>query len=254
MARSAWLRRALVLAWAGLATLVAGRAEGQALTDLLDDGSAIGAWVRVLTVTPEWIVLQNEFGQQLPVAVGDIDLFVMRWPTDPSRVTLTALLEAVGIANGANQMMTGHVDVFDGPSLQFASPVYQPVFGYGRTAIPKGVNQLWNLRDPIQKRFLQWNGIIIPPLPGEDDIPLRLRVVGPMVGANPLMIGTPVGGQPVIVEPAPSFTMTLVTPGSVSYVRPGDLAYIEPSAVGPKGLALGQLVIYKAMPFDQFVP
>src|SRR4051794_36633203 len=39
-----------------------------------------GAWGEVINATSRWIVIQNHQGQQFPIAVDDIQEFLIRWP------------------------------------------------------------------------------------------------------------------------------------------------------------------------------
>src|SRR5438874_1362942 len=45
-----------------------------------------GEWAEVVTVTAKWMVLMNQQGQQFPVAINNIGLFVIRWPTTLDKV------------------------------------------------------------------------------------------------------------------------------------------------------------------------
>src|SRR5271157_3573526 len=40
-----------------------------------------GAWGEVINVTARWLVVQNHSGQQFPIAIDDIQEFLIRWPT-----------------------------------------------------------------------------------------------------------------------------------------------------------------------------
>ena len=44
-----------------------------------------GAWGEVINVTSRWIVVQNHSGQQFPIAIDDIQEFLIRWPTSIER-------------------------------------------------------------------------------------------------------------------------------------------------------------------------
>lgn len=203
-----------------------------------------GGWGRVLTVTDKWLVLENEDGQQFPVAFDAIRLFVMRWPTSPERISPDALIEASGLDLGSRRVQTDHVDVYEGSARNMVSPTYLPIIGYNRVV---------TLFDIEQQNLLGINYQYML-LPGEELMPARLHVVGPPAGVFPLAIG--VGGNgAVAVVPMPSgLTMTQVTEGVPSYVQPGDLAFVAPvlSRSTPRSLAVDQLVVYKAIPLDQF--
>lgn len=238
--------------------LLVGWSAGRAAAQVLPDQSlstrrsglrtlhlpASGGWGRVLTVTDKWLVLENEQGQQFPVAFDAINLFVMRWPTSPARISPNALIEATGLDLGARRLRTNHVDVYEGAARNMVTPTFVPIIGYGRvfTAFDReqqntlGINYYYSL------------------LPGEEQMPARLHVVGPPVSTVPLAIG--IGGNGTVgVFPMPGgLTMTQVTEGVPSLIRPGDMAFVSPvlSRSTPRSLALNQLVVYKAMPIDQF--
>ncbi len=203
-----------------------------------------GGWGRVLTVTEKWLVLENEDGQQFPVAFDSINLFVMRWPTSPERISPTALLEVTGLDLGSRRVRTNHVDVFDGAARSMVTPTFLPIIGYGRVV---------TLFDMEQQRTLGINYHYML-LPGEERMPARLHVVGPPASTIPLTIA--VGGNGVVtVLPMPNgLSMTLVTEGVPSFVRPGDMAFVSPvlARSTPRSLALNQLVVYKSIPIDQF--
>lgn len=205
---------------------------------------ASGGWGRILTVTNRWLVLENEQGQQFPVAFDSIGLFVMRWPTSPSRIAPTALIEVTGLDIGSQRVQTSHVDVYDGTARNMVTPAYLPVVGYGRVLTPFDWEEQNNLG--INYHYSM--------LPGEERMPARLHVVGPPASTFPLTIGIP-GNTAVAVVPMPSgLTMTQITEGAPSFVQPGDMAFVSPLPMGstPRSLALSQLVVYKSMPMDQF--
>ncbi len=201
-----------------------------------------GDWAEVVTVTSKWLVLQNQNGQQFPVALDSIGQFVLRWPINPDNISATALVETTGIDLGTNQIRTDHVDVFEGSARGLVRPILQQVIGYNRRPTAFDVQNQNNY------------GVFIPLLPGEDQIPNRLHICGPVAGGNPLRIA--VGGNNAIaVLPfANGLFFSQVTPGAFGYLRPRDLVYVVPTDITPKSLILGQMVGYKQMPLSQFVP
>jgi hypothetical protein len=203
-----------------------------------------GGWARILTVTDKWLVLENEDGQQFPVAFDQVNLFVMRWPTSAERIAPDDLLEVTGWDRGTNQIQTDHIDVFHGAARSLVTPTYQPIIGYGRVVTRFDIEQQNTLGINLHYRLL----------PGEERIPPRLHVVGPLASLIPLQIAIG-GGNAVTVLPLEmGVTMTQVTPGVNSYVRPGDMAYVVPIPANatPRSLALAQLVVYKDVPLDRF--
>jgi len=242
--------RGTVLSLGLLAALSASAARGQVVSppDLFVSGMQTprfpqaGDWAEVVTVTPKWLVVQNQSGQQFPISLESIDEFVIRWPTSPERISPTALVETTGLDLGSNEMRTDHVDVFEGAARALARPMYQRIIGYGRT--PTAFD--------IQNQNIY--GVYIPLLPGEDQIPNRLQVAGPVVGVNPLRIAI-AGNNSVAVYPGGSgLFFSEVTAGSATFLRPHDLVYVVTSDITPKTLVLSQMVAYKTMPLSQFVP
>ena len=49
------------------------------------------------------------------------------------------------------------------------------------------------------------------------------------------------------------FTMSQVTRGSLDMARKGDYAFLMPQQINPKGLVVSQLVLYKSIPYAQFL-
>lgn len=203
-----------------------------------------GDWAEVVTATPRWLVFQNARGQQFPVAVDHVGEFVVRWPTSLDRISPQALVEATGLDLGSNQVRTDHIDVFEGAARGLVRPGYQPIIGFGRTPT-------WYDYEQANTYGVNYYNFL---LPGEEQIPARLNIVGPVANLNPLRIAVD-GNNAVAVFPAPSgFNISQVTIGTLGVVRPGDLAYLVPAQIAPRGLTLEQLVIYKSMPIDRFAP
>jgi len=249
-----WFKLGLMLLATGM--IIPGRADAQEY--VAEPGRPLptqGGWAEVLTVTPKWLVLQTQEGQQLPVAFDSIQVFVMRWPTTLEQVSPDALVEATGIDLNSGRIQTDHVDVFEGNARSLVTPTVQPIIGYGRIPSPNDVYQM----NPFQQNaFLynvyQWNmvGYMNPLLPGENMIPRRLHLVGLIAGLDPLRIAAP-GNTAVAVLPSETgLFVSQVTPGTQSMVRRGDLVFYQPVGANAKGLALGQLVVYKSIPLSQF--
>ncbi len=245
--RSAGL--ALIVSAGLLAGLGSATAQAQAVhpSDMLRSGMApkfapSGDWAEILTVTPRWLVIQNASGQQFPVSVDSMGLFVIRWPMDPTAISPAALVETTGVQLGSHRISTDHVDVFEGTARNLVQPIFQEIIGFGRTPTYFDIQ--------AQNNY----GRFIPLLPGEDQMPVRLHIVGPAVGLDPLSIGAS-GNVAVSVFPSGSgLFFSQVTPGSVGYLRPGDLVYYVPTGIAPKTLILSQIVAYKTMSFSQFTP
>src|SRR4051794_4680934 len=61
-----------------------------------------GAWGEVINVTSRWIVVQNHSGQQFPIAIDDVQDFLIRWPTSIDALNAQSMVEAVGQTPGSN--------------------------------------------------------------------------------------------------------------------------------------------------------
>ena len=58
-----------------------------------------GAWGEIIFANTEWLVIQNQAGQQLPIKFTDVVAgnYLVRWPTTPNALTpLVSLVEAIG--------------------------------------------------------------------------------------------------------------------------------------------------------------
>lgn len=203
-----------------------------------------GEWLQVLTVTNKWIVLQNERGQQFPLAVDAIDVFVMRWPTTLDRIGPTDLVEATGIDLGSQRIAADHIDVFKGAARNLVTPTLQRIIGFNRVVTLFDAER--------QSTFgLSFAANLTPE---EWLLPWRYHVVAPAVSTIPLRLA--VGGNNTLEITASTngLSMAEVTPGIPSFVRPGDIAYAVPieNQSDPRTLILSQLVVYKDVPSDVF--
>lgn len=244
-------RRAIGTAFLVCLSLLAtqdARAQGLAVPGGLTEAGALntafpvgGSWAQVVSVTPNWIVLQTDNGQQFPVSVSAIQLFVVRWPTTPELLAPDAWAEVTGLDINSNQVLASQVDVYEGAARNLVSPISQVIVGYNRVV--------------TQPNLYQFNTFsFVQPLPGEDLMPRRRHVVGPVVSRDPLALA--VGGNDAVqvVPSAAGVILSQVTPGSTSFVQTGDVVWCSPVASTPRTLALGQLVVYKRIPASQFVP
>lgn len=203
-----------------------------------------GEWAEVLTVTDHWLVLVNQSGQQFPVSRDAINLFVIRWPTTPQRISPNSLIELSGIDLSTKSVQTNHVDVYYGAAANLVTPVLERTTGQGRALT---VFDIWNQNRTGFNYLWMMN-------PNEPFTPMRLHVVGPPASTVPLTIALP-GNDFISVVPGPSgFSMSQVTLGTFSVLRPGDLAFVAArrGQQTPRTLMLSQLVVYKQVPLDQF--
>lgn len=237
-------------AWLGLAVLILAMLGGFGAKAARAQvaGRYVQEWARVVTVTPRWVVLQNEEGQQFPVSTDRIRLFVMRWPSSLDRVSPSALLEMTGLNQGSNMLMTQHIDVYEGAARQMVVPGILLIS-------PSGV-----VSRPID--FLFNPEVYGAPIPGMD-VPIQMgtasgpqltHIVGGMVSRVPLQIGIG-GNNAMTVLPTPGGVhMSQVTAGSIGLVKPGDIVYLAATQAMPDSLVLDQMVVYKNEFIDQFVP
>jgi hypothetical protein len=201
-----------------------------------------GGWAEVLTVTPKWLVIQTQSGQQFPVAFAGTQLFVIRWPTTLDKVAPGALVEATGVDAGTNQVITDHIDVYEGTANQLGvAPTIQTIIGMNRI-LSMYDNDQHNVYGQDMYRFLT---------PDEINMPRKLHVVGPILDLNPLRLAIPGANAISIVGTMGSFYVTSVTPGSSSFVQKGDLVFFVPQELTIKSLNLSQLVVYKKIPRSQ---
>jgi hypothetical protein len=203
-----------------------------------------GEWLQVLTATDRWLVLQNERGQQFPVAYDSIGQFLIRWPSSLERIAPDDLIEVTGIDLGTNRVATDQVDIYKGPARQLVTPAVLQLLGF---------NRVMTLFDWERQRTFGINLQYIL-TPEEQLMPVRLHVVAPAANVQPLqlMIG---GNNVVTVVPGLNGTaVTEVTPGDPQFVQPGDMAYVIPlpGQSTPRSLAVGRLVLYKGVGINAF--
>src|SRR3954469_10905826 len=55
-----------------------------------------GSFAKVIFANSKWLVVQNEQGQQFPVAADLIGQFLIRWPAASSDLSPAILVEAIG--------------------------------------------------------------------------------------------------------------------------------------------------------------
>ena len=218
-----------------------------------------GAWGEVINVTERWIVVQNHQGQQFPVAIDDIQEFLIRWPTSLQALTGQSVVEAVGQDAGSNTVRAAHLDVFEGSDRTLVAPTYNSILPNNMvvTTLDPGFNRFMNAWDYAGQNMLYgW----AYPIPGAvNGIPSRLHVVGGVGAVDPVdqqvRVLIPGNNFATIVPAGPGgMTVTQITRGSPFLTRKGDFAFMLPLQVTPRGLILSQLVVYKQMPIQQFNP
>jgi hypothetical protein len=216
-----------------------------------------GAWGEVINVTNRWIVIQNHSGQQFPIALDDIQEFLIRWPTSFDALTGQSWIEAIGQDVGSNVVRVNHVDVFEGSDRTLVAPTYNSILPNNMvvTTLDPGFNRFMNAWDYAGQNLLY--GWAYPVPANLTGIPARLHVVGNVVARDPqdsmIRVGLP-GNNLATVVPDGSGQMTIsqITRGSSALARKGDYAFMLPLQITPRGLIVSQLVLYKQIPFAQF--
>jgi hypothetical protein len=214
-----------------------------------------GAWGEVINVTSRWIVIQNHSGQQFPIAIDDIQEFLVRWPTSFDALTGQSVVEAVGQDVGSNTVRTNHVDVFEGTDRSLVAPTYNSILPNNMvvTTLDPGFNRFMNAWDYAGQNLLY--GWAYPVPPNLTGIPARLHVVGGVVDRQgpQIRVGLP-GNNFASIVPDASGQMTIsqITRGSSAFARKGDYAFLMPLQIAPRGLILSQMVLYKQIPLQQF--
>jgi hypothetical protein len=216
-----------------------------------------GAWGEVINVTQRWIVVQNHTGQQFPIAIDDIQEFLIRWPTSINALNGQSMVEAVGQTPGSNVVRTGHIDVFEGPDRTLVAPTNLELLPSNMvvTTLDPGFNRFMNPWDYAGQNMLY--GWAYPVPAHISGIPSRQHVVGNVLDRNGqdqmVRIGLPGNNFATIVpDDTGQMTVTRVTRGSSTLARKGDFAFMMPLQTTPRGLLLSQLVLYKQIPREQF--
>lgn len=214
-----------------------------------------GAWGEVINVTDRWIVVQNHQGQQFPVAVDDVQEFLIRWPTTFDALTPQSWVEALGPSPGSNVVQANHIDVFEGADRSLVAPTYNSILPNNMvvTTLDPGFNRFMNAWDYSGQNMLY--GWAYPVPMTMSGIASRLHVVGNVVDreGQTVRVGLPGNNLGTIVPDASGvITITQITRGSSDLTRKGDFAFMLPLQVTPRGLVLSQLVIYKQVSIQEF--
>ena len=209
-----------------------------------------GTWAEVVYVTSKWMVVQNESGQQFPIAADRVRQFLIRWPLPSSSITPRSMVEVTGANDGSNVLITDHIDVYENDAQSLVSPTVSSLFGdyealsYGnfQTLSAYGTATL----DPFGMGAFQ------AAMGGTN--PVRKHVVGHALANDPVQVAG-FGLNWYTIQPSPAgMSITQVTLGSNSFVRRGELVYIVPQNLGPRSVDVAQLVLYKKIPVAQFQP
>lgn len=204
-------------------------------------------WAQVITITDEWIILENDRGQQYPVAIDSVSLLIVRWPTTFDRISPTALVEVTGVDLGSNTVQTDHIDVYEGAARSLVTPTFFSTNGNGIAMTP------FDFTFNASAYGAPFPGLDMPIQGGAMMGPPQIHAVGTLAGLAPLRVATP-ANIVVSVLPSPGgMSISQVTAGTPGVIRPGDLVYFAVSAITPKTLVLARLIVLKAQPMDQFV-
>ncbi len=196
-----------------------------------------GSWAEVLSTSSKgWLVLQDAEGRQYPVGVDAIKQFLIRWPTSPDRISPEALVEANGVNLGSNMIGTDHVDVYEQDARGLVSPTVQNIVGLNRVLTPWDVDQI----NTYGARYFM--------MPGEQNLPTRVHIVGPLNSLDPFRIAAANNISYAIQPGMGGLSMSRITLGSAELARRGDLVYYVADEAQPKSLIMSLLVLYKKTP------
>ena len=212
-----------------------------------------GAWGEVIMANSKWIVVQNHRGQQFPIAIDSVRQFLIRWPLGLKDLSTRSVVEAIGQDLGSNILETDHVNVFEGADQSLVAPTYASLLPGNRpvTAIDPGYNRFMNGFDIGAQNLLY--GWAYPVPVGGNGIPTQTHVVGQAVNNSPLQVNFNLTNTATIQPSTPAgLTVTQVTRGDPDFAEKGDLVYLMPTSMGPRSVALSQLILYKKIPRGEF--
>ena len=203
-----------------------------------------GTWAQVINVTSKWMVVQNQAGQQFPIASDRVRQFLIRWPHSTDRLTPQSVVEVFGPNAGSNTIIADHVDVFESDAQNLVSP----------TASDTSVFN-WSI-NPIDVDQMNTYGVQFYMTPEEYSRPARSHVVGRSLGVGADGLKVEGSGQNwYTIQPSVNgMSVTQVTLGSNSYAQRGDLVYLIPENMGTRSLDVSQLVLYKKIPLRAYQP
>ncbi len=225
-----------------------------------------GMWGEVVASTPRWIVIQNQDGQQLPIASDRIRQFLVRWPASVNDLTPQSMVEATGFRTGQGMMAVDHIDIYEANAQSLVTPTLQNLGG--GTADPLGMSSPLNAANFNSINFetlnfgsVNWtelrdagtaNWTELPAFPNGT---LLVHVVGTAIAANPVTLANFAPGATMTVSPGQNgMSVTQVTLGTNTYAKKGDMVHLIPDNATPRGLDVTQMVLYKKIPLRQFQP
>ncbi|MBV8381171.1 MAG: hypothetical protein JOZ63_01110, partial [Planctomycetaceae bacterium] len=197
-----------------------------------------GAWGEVIFSNAKWLVIQNHDGQQFPIDYQKLPpmSFLVRWPSSLFSLTNQSLVEAIGVDQGSNLVMTDHIDVFEGADQVLVKPTYQSVLPGSRPGPLTVIDPAYFYSNYLAWDFAAQNSLYgwaypVPPVAGN---PAKLHVVGNPIALNPLRLGLPGNNFATVVPANGILAVTQVTLGSPSMVQTGDIAFLIPASVTPQ--------------------
>jgi hypothetical protein len=201
-----------------------------------------GIWAEIINVTPRWMVVQNNLGQQFPISTDRIRQFLVRWPSSPAMLSPNSMVEVTGPEAGSNVVIADHIDQYEADAQSLVSPAVNNLYGLNRTLSAFDVDQMNTF------------GTVYWMTPEEYAMPSRMHIVGNAVSNDPVRVSG-FGNNYYTIQPsANGMTVSQVTMGTSSFARRGDIVYLTPENVGPRSLVVSQLVLYKKIPLRQFQP
>jgi hypothetical protein len=203
-----------------------------------------GAWGEVIMANSKWLVVQNNKGQQFPIAMDQVRQFLIRWPITPGDLTTHSMVEAIGNDVGSNTFQTDHVDVFEGADQTLVQPTYAnllPDVPLVVTVDP-GFNRFMN---GIDTGATLMNGWAYPPNPSLFGIATRVHVVGNVLDNNPVRVSILATNFVTLVPDPTGFSITQITRGDPDFAEKGDVVFLMPTDMTPRSVALSQLILYK---------
>ena len=222
-----------------------------------------GMWAEVVSSTSRWIVVQNQEGQQFPIAGDRIHQFLVRWPSLLADLTPGSLVEATGTQTSSASMMTDHIDVYEADAQNLVTPTMQGVGPAGPAGATAGFSGNYSF---INYQSLNFGSLNWTEMPSSGTVNWTetpnigvnsgmLHVVGHPTAVNPLTLAGFAPTPPTMtVAPAGGMTVTQVTLGTNSYAKKGDLVHVIAETALPRGLDVNQLVLYKKVRLSQFQP
>ncbi len=211
---------------------------------------AQGTWAEVINVSSRWMVIQNEQGQQFPIASDRVRQFMIRWPMPTAAITNRSMLEVSGADAGSNVIVADHVDVFEDDAQALVTPSVNNHYGDFQT-LPYGNFQTIASYGAAQQDPF---GMAAFEAYRKNASPAKLHVVGHAVSNDPLQVAG-FGMNWYNIQPSlGGLSITQVTVGTNTYARRGDLVYIVPENLSPRSLDVSQLVLYKKIPLRAFQP